>query len=191
LRVLLADEDREALDRLAAMVGELGHEATPHAVSCAEAARIIEADEPDIALVALHEDDEHALDLIEEMSAWAGGPVIALLEKENLEFIERAAASGIHAFALPATPTTVQGAIEVAARRHAETERLGEKVSQLETALDRRAVIERAKGILMERHGLDDRAAFELLRAHARSTNRKVVDVSRSVAEGQALLPKR
>ena len=49
-------------------------------------------------------------------------------------------------------------------------------------ALERRAVIERAKGILMERHGVDEREAFELLRDHARSSNRRVVDVAQSRA---------
>ncbi len=39
-------------------------------------------------------------------------------------------------------------------------------------------MIERAKGIVMERHGLDERAAFERLRDHARAGNRRVVDVA-------------
>jgi response regulator NasT len=64
-------------------------------------------------------------------------------------------------------------------------------VTQLESALQRRGVIERAKGILMERHGIDDRAAFALLRDHARSRGRKVVDVASSVVEGHPLLPSR
>ena len=52
-------------------------------------------------------------------------------------------------------------------------------------------MIERAKGILMERHEIDERAAFELLRDHARAQSRRVVDVAVAVAEGHALLPKR
>ena len=87
------------------------------------------------------------------------------------------------------TAASVQGAIEIAVRRHAEAQQLGEQVDQLETALARRAAIERAKGILMERHGIDDDEAFERLRTHARSTNRKVVDVARAVIDGHALLP--
>ena len=42
----------------------------------------------------------------------------------------------------------------------------------------------------MERHTIDEREAFDRLRRHARSRNRTVVDVSASVAEGHALLPK-
>jgi response regulator NasT len=52
-------------------------------------------------------------------------------------------------------------------------------------------VIERAKGILMERHMIDDRAAFAMLRDHARNRGRKVVDVATAVVEGHPLLPRR
>ena len=52
-------------------------------------------------------------------------------------------------------------------------------------------MIERAKGILMERHAIDEREAFELLRDHARAQSRRVVDVALTVNEGHALLPKR
>jgi AmiR/NasT family two-component response regulator len=97
---------------------------------------------------------------------------------------------GIFAFGQPVTPGSVKGAIEVAMRRHAEAEALVEKVDQLETALERKAVIERAKGIVMERHRIDDDAAFGRLRDHARANNRKLYDVARGVADGHALLPR-
>ncbi|MBI5106363.1 MAG: ANTAR domain-containing protein [Solirubrobacterales bacterium] len=64
------------------------------------------------------------------------------------------------------------------------------KVEQLEGALERRAIIERAKGIVMERHAVGEREAFELLRSHARATSRPVVEVARAVADGHALLPR-
>ena len=55
---------------------------------------------------------------------------------------------------------------------------------------DRRAVTERAKGILMERHSADERQAFELLRENARANSRRVVEVAQSVVDGHALLPR-
>ena len=95
-------------------------------------------------------------------------------EAESASTIARAADMGIAGYVDSWEPEDVQGAIDVALRRHREEQRLHEKVEQLESALDRRALIERAKGILMERHGVDDRAAFELLRDHARSQPRRV-----------------
>ena len=119
------------------------------------------------------------------------GPVIALLESEDPRFVGAAAERGIFAYVRPINPATVQSAIEIAVRRHAEIATLTEQVDRLENALERRAIIERAKGILMERHSLADRAAFEMLREHARSHSRSVVEIARSVEEGHALLPRR
>ena len=57
-------------------------------------------------------------------------------------------------------------------------------------AFGRRAIIERAKGILMERHSVAEPTAFEMLREHARTTNRKLVGVAAAVVDSRALLPK-
>jgi AmiR/NasT family two-component response regulator len=168
----------------------LGHEVAPYVVSVSEAVDLISTEDPDLAIVVVHQDDEHALALIAESVEYASGPVIAQTRDGDVEFVARAADHGISAWIESATPTSVQGAIEVALRRYQEAERLEEKVGQLESALERRSVIERAKGILMERHGLAEREAFDLMRDHARSQSRRVVDVALSVTEGHALLPK-
>jgi AmiR/NasT family two-component response regulator len=190
LRVLAADEDRDALEGITAILEALGHEVAAYAIGLAEAAEQILREDPDLAVVVLHQDDEHALELIDEISECASGPVIALLESEDPGFVGAAAERGIFAYVRPINPATVQSAIEIAVRRHAELASLTEQVDRLENALERRAVIERAKGILMERHSLGDRAAFELLREHARGNQRQVVDLARSVSEGHALLPR-
>ena len=189
LRVLAANEDRASLADLTRVLEDLGHEVTALAVTAEEAAHAIAEQDPELAMVKIRDDEEHALALIDEIAAYSSGPVIALLEVEAPHLVAAAADKGIFAYVRPIEAGTVQGAIEVALRRHADAERLEEKVDQLESALERRATIERAKGILMERHDVDDRAAFAMLRDHARAHNAKVADVARSVAEGRALLP--
>jgi AmiR/NasT family two-component response regulator len=190
LRVLIADEDEDALHHLAAVLEQLGHEVTPYVVSVSEAIELIATEDPDLAIVVVHQDDEHALALIAETVEYASGPVIAQTRDGDVEFVARAAEHGISAWIESASPQVVQGAIEVALRRYEETSRLQLKVDQLESALERRALIERAKGILMERHAVDERHAFDLMRDHARAQSRRVVDVARTVTEGHALLPK-
>jgi AmiR/NasT family two-component response regulator len=192
LTVLLADEDENALKKLGQVLQGLGHEVTPFAVSVEEAAELIVREDPDLTIVVVHHNDDHALALIGEAVETASGPVIAQLRgHEDVDFVARAAERGISAYVESNDPQQVQAAIEVTIRRYREAARLTEKVEQLESALERRAVIERAKGILMERHGVDDKAAFGLLRDHARSGNRRVVDVARAVVDGHALLPGR
>jgi AmiR/NasT family two-component response regulator len=190
LRVLIADEDRDALRHLGAVLEQLGHEVTPYAVAVSEAVELIATEDPDLAIVVVHNDDEHALALIAETVEYASGPVIAQTRDGDVDFVARAAERGISAWIESTAPESVQGAIEVALRRYEETERLEVKVDQLESALERRALIERAKGILMERHALDDRGAFELMRDHARAQNRRVLDIAHAVTEGHALLPR-
>jgi response regulator NasT len=170
LRVLTADEDREALQRTATLLEQLGHEVTACAASVSEACALILRDDPDVAVVVVHAGVDHALDLIVELA-------------------EAAAERGLSALAAELTTESLQGAIEVAVRRHADTMRLCEQVDQLEHALARRAIIERAKGILMERHGISERAAFEVMRHHARNHSTPVVGVAGEVVEGLDLAP--
>jgi AmiR/NasT family two-component response regulator len=182
LRVLVADEDKRALDSAAAVVRSLGHEVVGRAISPDGAAAAIAEEQPHVAMVKLHSDDEHALELIEEMIDVGGCPVVALLDKEDPDFVARAAERGIIAYAQPADEENVRSSLEIAIRRFAELNQLENAVGVLENAISRRATIERAKGILMERHGVSDREAFEMLRSQARSSNRRVYDVAGEVA---------
>ena len=180
--MLVADEDKPALDGVAAILRALGHEVVARATSPDGAAAAISEDDPEVAMVKLHSDDEHALDLIEEMTDVGGCPVIALLDKEDPDFVARAAEHGIIAYAQPVDEENVRSSLEIAVRRFAELSELGDAVGQLEDAIARRATIERAKGILMERHGVSDREAFEMLRNEARSNNRRVYEVADELA---------
>jgi AmiR/NasT family two-component response regulator len=58
-----------------------------------------------------------------------------------------------------------------------------ELTAQLQFALASRVLIEQAKGVIMEREGVDARRAFELLRHRARSTERKLADVARELLD--------
>lgn len=61
-------------------------------------------------------------------------------------------------------------------------------IAQLETALQTRLVIEQAKGMLSQRHGLDMQAAFELLRRHARNHNLRLHEVATDVVADRLTL---
>jgi response regulator NasT len=189
LRILTADENAATLRATDEILEGLGHTVTGHATNVSNAGDLIAREDPDLSIVVVDHDDDHALDLIEEMSEYARGPIIALVGGHEPGFVSSAAERGIYAFARLRFLDEVEGAIELALRRHGETTRLTEQVSQLESALERRGTIERAKGILMERHRVDERRAFELLRQQARKSNRRVIDLAHAVSDGHALLP--
>src|SRR5918995_2897301 len=138
LRILLANERKEDLQALGEVLDGLGHEVTPFAVSVAEATELIAREDPDLAFVVLDGDDEHGLALISETVEFASGPVLVTVrEAEDPSTFARAAEMGIAGYVDSWEPEDVQAAIEVALRRHREKQRLNEKVSQLQSALER------------------------------------------------------
>jgi AmiR/NasT family two-component response regulator len=180
LKVLVADERQTYLEPVSAAVEDLGHEVIAHEVSIAKVGAATVEHRPDIAIVALHEDTEHALELISGIVDEAVCPVIALADDASREFVAAAAERGVFAYIDSTNETEIQGAIDVALQRY-------HQFSDLLNAFERRARIERAKGVLMERHGLGDREAFEQIRRAARDARRpliEVVDETLSAADG-------
>src|SRR3954470_1258277 len=145
LRILLANERREDLRALGDVLDGLGHEVTPFAVSVAEAAELIAREDPDLAFVVLDGNDEHGLALISETVEYANGPVLVTVREAEAETtFAKAADMGIAGYVDSWEPDDLKAAIEVALKRHRDEKRLLDKVSQLESALERRSVIERA-----------------------------------------------
>jgi AmiR/NasT family two-component response regulator len=182
LRVLIANERSDRLDYVSGVVTGLGHEVVARSIDVSEVGPMTARELPDVALVGLGQSGEHALQLIGEIVHQASCPVIALLETDDHAFVNEAAKRGVFAYITDTNPQQLQDSIEIVLRRFAEFQ-------NLEGAFGRRATIERAKGILMERHSIDEQVAFEMLRTHARSGNRKLVDIASAVVDGHRLLP--
>lgn len=181
LRILVADERRQHLEHVARVVTRLGHAVIAKETNISAVAALTEQEPLDVAIVAVGADTEHALDLIGRIVREATCPVIALLDVEDPSFIREAAKRGVFAY-IANGDDQFEGAIEVVLHRFAE-------YHDLEGAFGRRALTERAKGILMERHSIDEEAAFLMLREHSRNANRKLIDVAQTVLEAHSLLP--
>jgi len=184
LRVLIANERPDRLKATTEVVERLGHVVIARELQVSDVAAMTAHSTPDVALVALGESSERALGLISTIVQEAACPVIAVLEVEDPVFIREAARRGVFAYIADGEADELESALEIVLERFAE-------FRNLEGAFGRRAVTERAKGILMERHGVDEQRAFELLRAQSRNTGRKLVEVAASVVEGHLLLPAR
>src|SRR2546423_1093104 len=183
LRVLIANERKDRLAVVAPIVAALGHEVIARAIDVADVGPTTARERPDVALVGLGDSSEHALGLIDKIVHAAACPVILLIHAPAPEFVKQAAKRGIFAYITDNDPQGWQSSIDIVLRRFAE-------YHELEGAFGRRAVTERAKGILMERHAIAEDGAFRMLRQHARDANRKLIDVAEAVVDGYLLLPK-
>jgi AmiR/NasT family two-component response regulator len=186
LRVLLANERPEHLEQMALVMARLGHTVVARETNIAAVAALTEEGDFDVAVVGVGEDTQHALDLIGRIVREANCPVIAILDIEDPAFIHQAAKRGVFAYitATEASSDQLESAIDVVLHRFAE-------FHDLEGAFGRRALTERAKGVLMERHSIDEDVAFLMLRDQSRKTNRKLIEVAQSVLDARTLLPDR
>jgi AmiR/NasT family two-component response regulator len=183
LRVLIANEQRLRLQELTNLVADLGHDVVAHEVRVDQVGELASAQHPDIALVGVGESDEHALELISTLVREASCPVIAALDGADSGFVSEAAKRGLYGIVAHDEPEELQSAIEIVLHRYAD-------FRELEAAFRRRAVIERAKGILMERYEIGDRAAFEMLRHRSQQSGRKVSEVAAALTTAHLLLPR-
>jgi AmiR/NasT family two-component response regulator len=184
LRVLIANEGQERLAVIAPLVSSLGHEVIAREIRANDVGDLTHRIQPDVALVGVGNDVPHALQLIDAIVKESACPVIAILTASDDGFVREAAKLGVFAYIVDDDPATWQNMMEIVLRRFAEYQ-------SLEGAFGRRAIIERAKGILMERHKIREAAAFSLIRDEARRSNRRVVDVAEALLDGHALLPPR
>src|SRR5579875_2250367 len=183
LRVLIANERKDRLALVAPIVVALGHEVIAREIEVEDVGNITARERPDVALVGLGESSEHALELIDKIVREAACPVIVLLHAPAPAFVKEASKRGVFAHISDDDVEDWQSSIDIVLRRFAEYQ-------DLKGAFGRRAVTERAKGILMERHSVDERRAFEMLRERSRIDNRKLIDVAAAVVDGHRLLPK-
>ncbi|MGI8632062.1 MAG: ANTAR domain-containing response regulator [Solirubrobacterales bacterium] len=188
LKVMLANEDKDELERVATLVRELGHDVTALAVAPMEAANDIVNDPPDVSLLVVHHDLAHALEMIVELNEVAEAPVVAMLGEHRPEFVNKAIAAGVTAFVSPEDSSALRSGLDLARERQQQLTSLIRERDQISSAMERRAMIEQAKGILMERHGVGSGEAFEMLRGESRQQRRRVVDLACSVVESRSLL---
>jgi AmiR/NasT family two-component response regulator len=183
LRILIANERKDRLELVVPIVVALGHEVIAREIEIEDVGAVTARERPDVALVGLGASSEHALGLIDRIVREAACPVIALLHSRDPGFVREASKRGVFAQISDTDVNEWQSSIDIVLRRFAE-------YHDLEGAFGRRALTERAKGILMERHSIDEDSAFEMLRERSRIDNRKLIDLAAAVVDGHRLLPK-
>jgi response regulator NasT len=184
LRILIANERQERLGLITDVLTGLGHVVVAAGIEVEEIGGATRREHPDVALVALGESSDHALEMISKIVQEAACPVIALLHDSDHGFVNEAAKRGIFAHITDGDARELQSTLDIVLRRFAE-------YHNLEGAFARRAMIERAKGILMATHAIDDQQAFEMLRHDSQRNGTKLVDLAEAVVHSHRLLAPR
>lgn len=189
LRILIADDDPLARQSLCDQISTIGHQVIAQAVNGRQALHFAAQLKPDLAILDVRMPDLDGLEAARVIAERDNLPVIMLTAYDDENLLERADQAGVLAYLLkPSDEKRLRAALHVALARFQELQTLRSEVENLKQTLEIRKLVERAKGILMDRLALSEGEAFKRLQKRARDTNRKLGDVARAVIEASDLM---
>lgn len=192
-RILIAEDEHLVATELARQVGSLDVKVVGP-VSCGQdAIELARSEAADLALLDIRmadgEGDGDGLDAAQTLQLELGIPVVLVSAYSDDAYVRRGAEVGVFGYLLkPVSTDQLRVAIAVAWAAHNERRRLGDEVGELRNALADRKLIERAKGLLMDKASLAEPDAMRLLQRQARNTRRRLADVAKAVIDDGELL---
>jgi len=169
------------------MLRRAGFEVVAEARDGIEAVELARAHAPDLALLDVRMPGMDGIDAARAMLEERPMPVVIITAYSQRDVVARAVEAGVFGYLVkPFQETDLLPAIATARARHAEMQAVRAESDSLREALAARKVIERAKGVLMDRDGLTEAEAFGRMRAAAQRTGRTLRDIAQAVSETAA-----
>ena len=184
LRIVVAEDEALIRMDLVEMLAREGYEVVGEAANGDDAIRLVRESKPDIALFDVKMPIKDGITAAEELRGVV--PIVMLTAFSQRELIERANNAGVMAYLVkPFTISDLIPAIEVARSRFFERTVLEGEVTTLESKLEARKIVERAKGILMSAHGLSEAEAFTWIQRGAMDKRVSMVEVAQALIAAQ------
>jgi len=180
LKIAVADDEPDMRDYFATVLPRMGHEVVAVARNGRELIERSAATNPDLLILDIKMPEIDGLQAAARISEQEPVPAIVVSAYHDPELVERATADHVLAYLVkPIKQADLEAAIIIAMRRFEQFQDLRRETTNLRQALDDRKLIERAKGIVMNRAGVDEQEAFRRLQKLASSKNLKLVEVAR------------
>jgi len=182
LRVLIAEDETIIRLDLRDVLERAGHEVCAEARDGEEAVALAQSEQPELAILDVKMPRLDGIEAARRILADRPIPIVMLTAYGQEELVARAVEAGVFGYLVkPFRETDLLPAIQTARARHAELEAMRDEAESLAEALATRKVVERAKGILMEREGLSENDAFIRLRRASQSSGRPLRVVAEAV----------
>jgi two-component system, response regulator / RNA-binding antiterminator len=149
----------------------------------------IEACAPEVVLINLENPSRDLLEDFFAMSRALDRPIAMFVDQSDAEAALAAVDAGVSAYVVDGlAKQRIKPVLDVAVRRFQAFSRLQTELAEARSALADRQTIDRAKAILMRRRGIDEPAAYALLRGHAMRSNRRIAEVAEAIVTSDALM---
>jgi response regulator NasT len=187
--VIAEDEAIIRLD-LKETLEEEGYEVVGETGRGDEAVELVDSLKPDLAILDIKMPGKDGLAAAREIAGPRKAAVLILTAFSQRDLIEQARDAGALAYLVkPFQRSELLPAVEVALGRFREMQALDSEVQGLQDQLETRRVVDRAKGILMDKHGLTEADAFSFIQKTAMNERRAMKAVADDVVSGQLTPP--
>ncbi|NDZ93069.1 ANTAR domain-containing response regulator [Streptomyces sp. SID6673] len=183
-RVLVAEDDSLIRMDLIEMLREEGYEVVGEAPNGQVAVELTESLTPDLVIMDVKMPVRDGIDAASEIAQKKLAAVVMLTAFSQRDFIEKARDAGAMAYLVkPFTKADLVPAIEVAVSRYNEVAALEKEVATISDRLETRKLVERAKGLLMEKQSLSEPEAFKWIQRAAMDRRTTMKAVAQVVVE--------
>lgn len=185
-RVVIAEDEAIIRLDLKETLEEEGYEVVGETGRGDEAVELVRSLEPDVAILDIKMPGMDGLTAARHIAADRLAAVLILTAFSQRELIEQARDAGVLAYLVkPFQRSELVPAVELAIGRFGELKALADQAQSLEEQLETRKVVDRAKGRLMDEHGLAEKAAFDFIQKTAMRERLTMRAVAQRVLDGE------
>lgn len=181
-RIIIADDESLIRLDLREMLTHLGYDVIGEAGDGKSAMELARRLRPDLLIMDIKMPDLDGISAAEELTRERIAPVVLVTAYSDQELVERAREAGVVGYVVkPFREAELMPVIELSRARFDEFRTLEREVGSLKEALETRKVIERAKGVLMETHGLRESEAFHRIRKTSMDARKSMKEVAEAI----------
>lgn len=189
--IAIVDDSDSERAVLKGLVEECGFSVVAEASNGAEAVKMCRSGAPELIIMDVRMPGKDGIEAAEEINRFRPTPIVILTAGNDPDTLKRAIGAGVMAYLVkPVRLEELEPAIELAISRFNEFRELREEVHDLREALESRKVVEKAKGLLMEKEGLTEAEAFKRIRKISmdkRKTMKEIAEVITLALEGHSM----
>jgi response regulator NasT len=180
LRVMLVDRDPERAELLEAALAEAGHRVIARINDDAALAAEVAKHQPDVIVIDMEAPGRDTLEQMREIARDRPKPIILFSDERDPAYIRQAVKAGVSAYVVDGlSRDRIMPIVEVAVARFREFQSLRQELEDAKTQLADRKIIDKAKGLLMQKKSMGEEQAYQFLRKTAMSRNLKLIEVAR------------
>ncbi len=188
LRIAVADDERDTREFFQTVLPTLGYEVVAVAEDGRQLVEQCRTAAPDVIIADIKMPHIDGIQAIAAINRERPVPAVLVTGYQDADLLRRAAAENVLAYLVkPVKAGDLVAAITLARARFEQLEATRREAADLRQALEDRKLIERAKGIVMRRLGVDEAEAFHRLRRRASDENHKLVDQARIILAAEAV----